>query len=449
MAFTTKLIRNVALTGHGSTGKSSLFEHLLFSAGTITKPELLDSGKMVSDYTEEEISRKISVHAALAHMIVMGKKVNIFDTPGSSDFIGDVILALRSCESVAVLIDARTGVQIETIKVWRNLDSRNKPRMVFINKMDEERASFSSALNDVKDKFHKEPVPISINMGEGKDFKGVIDVLNEKAYLVPSAHDQKETAGPVPAEYKDIVSDARALLSEAAAEGNDELMEKYLNDGELNQEDIQKGLSLAFSANHIIPAFAGAAVKNSGIAAFTDFLVTIAPDPSMTLKEIATVADGTQVEVLADEKGPMAALVVKTQIDQFSGRLSYLKVMRGVLATDADILLVKDSKKEKTGKLYTMVGKKLEEVKELYAGDIGILAKNVNLKTNDTITAPDTSLSFLPLKLPQPIHAVAISAVNKKEEDKLSEMLYKAAEEDRTFTVRFDTETKEIGRAHV
>ncbi|GAB1433394.1 elongation factor G [Spirochaetota bacterium] len=444
MAFTTKLLRNVALTGHGSTGKSSLLEHLLFSAGAIAKPESLESGKLVSDYTEEEISRKISVHASLAHMIVGDKKINIFDTPGSSDFIGDVILALRSCELVAVLIDAKTGVQIETIKVWRNLDSRNKPRVVFVNKMDEERASFQNALDDVNDKIHKRPVSISIPMGEGKDFKGVIDVINEIAYLLPSAHDQKETAGPVPAEYKEAVSEARAMLSEAAAEGNDELMEKYLNDGELGQEDMKTGITLALAGNHIIPAFAGSAIKNSGIAAFTDFLANIAPDPSIAFKEKVKLPDGSELEISADEKAPMAAMSIKTQIDQFSGRLSYLKVMRGVLTADSDILLVKDAKKEKSGKLYTLLGKKLDEVKELYAGDIGILAKNANLKTNDTITAPDAPLSIAPLRLPQPIHAVAISAINKKEEDKLSEMLYKAAEEDKTFTVRFDTETKEM-----
>ena len=153
MSYTTDLIRNVALAGHGSTGKTSVLEHLLFSAGAIQKPELVESGKTVSDYTEEEIERKISVHAALAHASWDSKKINFIDTPGSSDFIGDVILALRACESAMVLVDARSGVQIETIKIWRNLDSREKPRLVVVNKLDEERASYSGALADIKEKF--------------------------------------------------------------------------------------------------------------------------------------------------------------------------------------------------------------------------------------------------------------------------------------------------------
>ncbi len=199
MAYTTDLIRNVALAGHGSTGKTTLLEHILFSAGAIAKPELVESGKTVSDYNEEEIERKISVHAALAHLAWGDKKINIIDTPGSSDFVGEVILALRACESTLVLMDARSGVQIETIKTWRNLDTRKKPRMVFINKLDEERAPFQNALADLKDKFKGNFVPVTIPMGEAAGYKGVIDVLNQKAYGLPPIHEQKESTLDVPA----------------------------------------------------------------------------------------------------------------------------------------------------------------------------------------------------------------------------------------------------------
>ncbi|PKL25592.1 MAG: elongation factor G [Spirochaetae bacterium HGW-Spirochaetae-3] len=443
MTYTTDLIRNVALAGHGSTGKTSLLEHLLFSAGAIQKPETIEFGKTVSDYAEEEIERKISVHASLAHACIGEKKINFIDTPGSSDFIGDVILALRSCESALVLVDARAGVQIETIKIWRNLESRVKPRMVFVNKLDEDRSSFQGTLDDIKEKFKLAPAAITIPMGEGAEYKGVIDVLNQKAYLLPASHDQKEVASPVPAEFANAVTEARAVLSEAAADGDDELMEKYLSEGTLSQAEIVKGLSEALASNHVVPAFAGAAIMNSGMAALLDFLAMIAPAPSQLSTERVTAADGTESVLSVDENAPLAALVIKTQIDQFSGRLSYVKVVHGVLSVDMEILNVQENKKEKVGKLYTAQGKKLEEVHDLRAGDIGILTKSASLKTNESITAPDTPLSFLPLHLPQPIHAVAISAVSKKEEDKLSELLHKAAEEDKTFTIHFDGETKE------
>jgi elongation factor G len=443
MAYTTDLIRNLALAGHGSTGKTSLLEHLLFSAGSIQKPELVESGKTVSDYAEEEIERKISVHAALSHANFKDKKFNLLDTPGSSDFIGDVIMALRACESALVLVDARTGVQIETIKIWRNLDSREKPRMVFVNKLDEDRASFQGALDDVKEKLKQAPVAITIPMGEGAAFKGVIDVLHGKAYAVPASHDQKEVATAIPAEYADAVAQARAALSEAAADGDDELMEKYLTEGTLSQDEIEKGVSEALAGNRVVPAFAGSAVRNSGTMAVLEFIDVMAPGPRSLAGEVVVNGDKTEATLTVDEKGSLAALVIRTQIDQFSGRLSYVKVIRGVLSVETEFVNVQENKKEKTGKLFTAQGKKLEEIHELCAGDIGILAKSPSLKTNETIANPDHPLTFRSLRLPQPVHAVAINAVNKKEEDKLSELFHKAAEEDKTFTVRFDAETKE------
>lgn len=451
MAYTTDLIRNVALAGHGSTGKTTLFEHILFTAGAIAKPETLESGKTVGDYSEEEIERKISVHAALAHASWGDKKLNFIDTPGSSDFVGDVILALRACESALVTVDARSGVQIETIKIWRNLDARNKPRMVFINKLDEERASFASSLADVKDKFKVNTVALSIPMGEGAAFRGVIDVLNQKAYPLPASHDQKEAAAPVPPEYAKDLAEARAALSEAAADGDDELMDKYLSDGELSQDEIVKGLGEAFAENRIVPAFAGAALKNSGVAALVEFIAAIAPDPSHLAPE---PLQGSDAALKVDASAPLAGLVIKTQIDQFSGKLSFVKVICGKLGTDLDYVNASDGKKERASKLYTAVGKKLDEIKELYAGDIGIVTKSPTLKTNDSLCAPEKAVKFMPLRLPAPVHAVAITAASKKEEDKLSELLHKAAEEDLTFSVRFNGETKEtviagMGELHI
>jgi elongation factor G len=443
MANSTEVIRNVAIAGHGSTGKTSLLEHLLFQGGAIPKPETVESGKTVSDYGEDEIVRKISIHASLSHVSHGDCKINFIDTPGSSDFVGDVVLAFRSCESALILIDAKTGVQIETIKLWRNLDSRKKPRMAFISKLDEERASFQNALDDLKSKFKVEPVAITIPMGEGSAFKGVIDILNKVAYPLPASHDQKEVGVEIPAEMAGAVAEYRAKLFEAAAEGDDALMEKYLGEGELSQEETLLGLKEALAANKVVPAFAGSGTRNSGTAALLDFITEITPSPLLLLPEPAFGKDGKRFQIMVDPDKPASALVIKTQIDQFSGRLSYVKVYGGKLVPDLELTNVRDDRKEKLGKLYTMQGKKLEEVHELAAGDIGVLAKAMDLKTNDTISAYEEPFFFHKLRLPTPVHTLAIQAVNKKEEDKLTENLVKAAEEDLTFQVTFNVETKE------
>jgi elongation factor G len=443
MSFVTENIRNIAIAGHGSTGKTTLLEHILFQGGAVLKPETIDSGKTVSDYGDDEIFRKISVRTSLTHCQYKDVKINFLDTPGSSDFVGEVILALRASESTLVLIDARSGVQIETIKLWRNLESRSKPRMVFVSRMDEERADFSKAVEDVKSKFKANCVPVTIPMGSGSGYKGIIDVINGLSYPLPTSHDQKEASSQIPAEFLDDYKAARDQLAEAAAEGDDDLMEKYLMEGELSQEEILKGLREALTEAKIVPTFAGSGLKNSGVAAFLDFAVSIAPNPFHLTPEIVTLSDGTETEVSVDPSKQASAIVIKTQIDQFSGRLSFVKVITGNLVPELDIASARDGRKERLSKIYTTQGKKIEEVKNLTAGDIGVIAKSASLRTNDTIYAADKSFSFKPLRLPTPVHLVAISATNKKEEDKLNELLYKAAEEDLTFQVNYNTETKE------
>jgi elongation factor G len=440
MSFNTDAIKNVSIAGHGGTGKTTLFERLLFAGGVISRPETVESGKTVGDYSPEEIERKISIHAALAHVERNGKKINFFDTPGSSDFIGDVILSFRAAESALLLVDGRDGVQIETVKLWRNLESRNKPRAVFLNKLDDDRADFTKALDDIKEKFKTEPVPVTIPIGKGSGYKGVIDVLNGKAYLVQGDGPEKEA--PVPDEFRAETDAAREKLIEAAAEGDDTLMEKYIDQGSLDPEEMHTGLIEALAENKFLPAFAGAAVKNSGLIPLLDFIADVSPNPK-TAKDRAKAADGTEQDIPVDPDKPLSALVIKTSYDQFSGKLSWIKVITGKLTTDSEAFNVTENKKERIGKLYTCEGKKLEEVRELCAGDVGIIAKSATLKTNDTLSAGEAGLNFLSLRLPEPVHSVAVNAVAKKDEDKLGESLVKAQDEDKTFRYQFNAETKE------
>ena len=439
MSHLTDKIRNIAIAGHGQTGKSTLFEHLLFEGGAIQKAETLESGKMTSDYSPEEIERKISIHAAMGHVDRNGTKINIFDTPGSSDFTGDVILSFRAAEFALLMIDGKSGVQIETVKLWRNLDSSQKPRGVFINKLDNDQADFARTLADIKEKFKVEPVPITLPMGSGSGFKGVIDVLHEKAYIMQGDAVEKEEA--IPAEFKDAVAAAREKLIEAAAEGDDTLMEKYIENGALSPDEMKVGLIEALAENKYVPAFAGAPLKNSGVIPLMDFLADVGPSPR-TAKDSSVDGEGKKTLVAIDPDKPLSALVIRTNYDQFSGKLSWLKIITGKLSADSEVHNVSENKKERIGKLYTCLGKKIEEVKELFAGDIGIIAKAATLKTNDTISAADCPV-FAPLSLPEPVHSVAVNALAKKDEDKLGEFLVRATEEDKTFRFHYNAETKE------
>ncbi|MDR1106752.1 MAG: elongation factor G [Treponema sp.] len=440
MSYSTENIKNVSIAGHGQTGKTSLFEHLLFAGGVISRAETVESGKTTSDYSPEEIERKISIHAALAHIERKGKKINFFDTPGSSDFTGDVILSFRASEFALLAVDGRSGVQIETIKLWRNLDGRNKPRGIFVTRMDEERAGFENVLADVKEKFKTGVVPFTMPMGSGAAYKGVIDVLNGKAWFAQGDAPEKE--GEIPPEFKDAAAAALERLIEAAAEGDDTLMEHYIDKGSLSPEEMHKGLIEALSENKIVPAFAGSALKNSGLVPFLDFAADIAPGPAAA-RDSGKNTNGEEVDVPVDPGKPLSALVIKTSYDQFSGKLSWIKIINGKLSADSEAFNVSENRKERIGKLYVCQGKKLEEVKELFAGDIGIVAKSATFKTNDTVTAGENALQFVPLRLPDPVHAVAVNALAKKDDDKLGEFLVRAAEEDRTFRYSFNAETKE------
>jgi elongation factor G len=444
MAYTTESIKNVSIAGHGGTGKTTLFEHLLFTGGVIPKAEIVESGKTVSDSTPEEIERKISIHAAMAHIERNGKKINLFDTPGSSDFTGDVILSFRASEFALLTIDGHVGVQIETVKLWRNLETRQKPRGIFITKLDTERADFDKTLEDIKEKFKVTPVAITLPMGVGPAYKGVIDVLNEKAWFAQGtgADAEAEKEGPIPDEYKEAFAAARERLIEAAAEGDDTLMELYIDKGSLSPEEMHRGCIEALGENKFLPVFAGSALRNSGLNSLLDFIADICPDPR-TAKDLALGAEGKEVVVPLDPDKPLAALVIKTTYDQFSGKLSWVKIIRGKLTADLEIFNATENKKERAGKIYTCQGKKLEEIRELCAGDVGIITKSSTLRTNDTITAGDGSLNFIPLRLPEPVHSIAVNAAAKKDDDKLGEFLVRAAEEDKTFRYNFNAETKE------
>ncbi len=452
MGFTTDAIRNIAVAGHVGTGKTTLVEQILFTGGAIPRAESVSSGKTVSDYTEEEIERKISIHTSLSHLSWQEREINILDTPGSGDFVGEVVAGLRAAECALILVAAKPGVQIETIKLWRRLKERSTPRMVFLNKLDREQVTLDDAIADLKGKFDLPFVPITIPMGSGTDYRGVINLIEQKAYLVPEPG-KKESPAEIPAAMMPEVEKYRAAMIEAAAEGDDALMEKFFDAGTLSEEEVRTGLLEGLAAGKLCPVLCGAAERCSGVMPLLNFIAYAAPSP-VGGEEHMEAVDGQASTVQIDPGKPTSCFVFKTSIDQFSGRLSFIKVVTGVTRAEVELFNSREQRKEKVNKLYRLQGKKLEEVHELAAGDIGVLAKLESVRTNDTLCAAEHHVRYEPLLLPHPVHSVTVSAKSKKEEDKLNEFLHKVVEEDHTFTVAFNSETKEsvisgMGELHI
>ena len=453
MSVDPKDIRNVAVVGHNGTGKTSLVESMLYYTGAIPKAEAVAGGKTTSDFTEEEIARKISVHTALASTEWMGKRINILDTPGTADFIGEAICSFRSAEAALMLVDARDGAQIETIKLWRRLDTRNKPRAVFINKMDKERANSRDVLDNLTEEFHSNFAPVTIPIGYAEEFKGVINLIENQAYKFnPNG---KEEIIPIPADMAETVEKYREELIEKAAEGADDLIEKYFEEGTLSDEDIRRGLREGLARNSVVPVFVGASEKGAGVTSLLNFIKNNFPIPTGTFEYILKEDGSEERNYPIGGKDSAEAYVFKTTIDQFSGKLSYIKVVNGTVAPDTDLSNPETGKRGKTGKIYRALGKKLIEIDCLNAGDIGIIAKFDPAVTNATLlNDPNSKIRFRPLKLPQPIYELAISAGDKKSEDKMNDALHKITEEDLTFEMKYNEETREsiiggMGELHI
>ena len=452
MSINTTDLRNVALIGHNGTGKTNLIEQILYYAGVLSRAEKVESGKTTSDYTEEEIARKISVHATLSSVDWDGKKINILDTPGTADFIGEAIAAFRATEAALMVVDGRAGAQIETIKLWRRLDERNKPRAVFINKMDKERASYRHVIDSLETEFDSHFVPVVMALGEAEEFQGVINLIENQAY---ECHEGgMETPMPIPEKFSAVVADFRERLIENAAEGADDLIEKFFEEGTLTEDEIRRGLREGLKENRIVPVFCGATDKGAGITSLLNFIKNNFPSP-LGMPEFILGQQDEETTIPIDPEGPVSAYCFKTTLDQFSGKISFIKVVTGKVDGDTELYNPEVTKSEKPGKVYKAIGKKLIEVDELQAGDIGVLTKFEIGYTNATFTK-DAKFArrFRPLRLPHPTYQLAISADDKKSEDKMNDALHKIAEEDLTLQMQYNEETKEsliggMGELHI
>lgn len=438
--YTPNNIRNTVVIGHMSTGKTLLNDALLFSTKAIERKGEIERGTTTSDYTEEEILHKMSIHASSSFVEHGDTKINIIDTPGAGDFIGEVRPALRVAESAIVVIDAEFGIQIETEKKWYMANEFHRPRLIFVNKIDKDGIDFNSLIEKIETNFKEPPVvPIQIPIGSGKDFKGLIDIIHHKAYIYEGT-EPKEVE--IPDEYFKVYRETRDRLKELICEVDDSLTERFLAGEHFTDEEIMESLIKAILEYRVVPMLFGSALKDIGIKELLDVIVKYMPSPSFVAEApgtIPTTGEKAKRTILGDD--PFAAFVFKTSIDQYAGRVSFFKVRSGSISTHDEVYNSRTGKKEKVSHIYLARGKKHVEAEQITAGDIGVLAKLGDTKTSDSISCPKSPFAFHPLKLPQPIYFTAIKIT--KNDDKALEILDKIAQEDPAFHIDYDTETKE------
>ncbi len=428
-------VRNIALVGQDGAGKTSLAEAMLFVSGRTPRMGTTHDGKSYLDFDDEEIRRKFTISTSVAPVPYKDYKINLLDTSGHPDFIGDTIATMYAAEMAMFVVDAVDGPQVMTTKLWKEAEKMNISRSVFINHVDRENADFGAAMALLHARFGKRLSPVTLPLGQQSDFQGVIDVVRMKARYFDK-DGTAERIEDIPAEYQERADSARERLVDAVAEADEEIMMKYLEGEELTQEEIEKCIHDAINQGVFIPVYTGSTIIKQGIQGLMEDIATFFPHP----REHAAYVLQNGDKIAIDEGGEPAGFVFKTTADAFVGRLSYVKVLTGVLEPGQDLVNARTGDKDRVGKLLVMMGKESTEVKSAKAGDIIIIPKLDEARPSDTYSASG-KVAIAPIPFPTPLYPVAIEAVNKKEEDKLGTFLAKAAETDPTIQIRRDEET--------
>jgi elongation factor G len=436
---------NIALAGHTSVGKTSLLDQLLYNIGATEQLGKVDEGKSLSDYDEEEIKRNISIKSTVFSTTYKDTVVNIIDTPGSSDFAGEVVSCLYGADSILLLIDAINGVEIQTSKVWSRAEKMEIPVLVFINKMDKENADFSAALKNIKQNLKANVFPVQLPIGKESNFNGTVNLINMKSYMY-NGDKKKGKEGEIPAELAGSAEELRNNLIEIAAESTDELTEKYLEGEELTDQEILQGLESMIMKREAVPILCGSCEKNRGITEALDLLLELAPPSNFRneIKAYNAYDRSKELEIDCSKDSDFTGVVFKTVIDQFTGKISFIRVSSGSLRSDEEVLNSKRDKKEKLSKINLPFGKnQILLNRDAEEGDIITFTKLPYAETGDTLCSQDIKAIFPEMVLPNPVHSLAIKAKNKKEEDKLNALIQRAAEEDISFKVDYNKETKQ------
>ena len=423
-----KDIRNIVLLGHGGSGKTTLAESMLFMTGGTDRFGKVTDGNTTCDYDAEEIKRNISISLAVAPVKYKNVKINVLDTPGNFDFAGEVLSGIRAAECAVLVCGAKDGLSVGAERAWKMLG--NKPRMIFINRTDEENSDYNACFDALKGKFGTAVAPIVAPIIDGsKKVTGIVDLLHNKAYEVKGG---KAAECAIPADIADEVEALRA-----------ELMEKFFETMELSAEEIAKGLKLGVRDGSVAPVLCGSAISGLGVDMLMQTVLDLVPVATDMPAEAAQDDDGNTVEVAHDENGATAAIVFKTVSDQY-GKFSLVKVVRGKITGDMSLYDTTTGNTEKLGRLYTLKGKKNEEVKEICCGDIGAIAKMDRVKTGDTLCDPKSIVKLAGMPYAEPCYSRAIAPKTRGQEEKLGTGLNRLNEEDPTFTVVNNAETHQM-----
>ena len=440
--FTTDNIRNISLLGHRGSGKTTLIESILYVKDYIKRKGDVENGTTVSDFDKEEIRRIFSINTSLIPVEHNNVKLNFLDTPGYFDFVGEVISSLRVSASAVLVLDATAGVEVGTEKAWKLLEERKLPRIIFVNKMDKGYVNYTKLLTELKEKFGKKIAPFCIPIGEKDEFKGFVNVVD----MVGRVFDGKECVDtPIPDDVD--VSEVRNLLFEAIAETDEALMDKYFAGEEFTQEEIVKGLHKGVVNGDIVPVMVGSAQQNIGIHTLLNYLDLYMPCPTELFSGQRVGEDPiTQQEkvVKISDENPFSAIVFKTLVDPFIGKITFFKVNSGVLRKETEVFNPKKNKKERIAQLITMQGNKQIEIEELHAGDIGATTKLLYTQTGDTLCDKSYPVVFNKIRFPKPNIFSGVLPADKNDDEKLSTALQRVMEEDPTFVVTRNYETKQL-----